>query len=529
MPPFARTARVISDTRRSHRTWRDVTTVLDALDIETRSLDRLALLGSAAGDAAMKSSAMPRLRVEVDKLLRRPSRQTLRTAAILVKILEAHDEPVGALPLTIDAAVDALPSSHPGVGSWTTIPELDERAFRAARAPGALIDFAVVRLVGAAAGRSYFVRQEAWKRSGTPEAVASTLAALPDRAVRERTVALRLLADLPPSEVSLEIVNAEIRRTRGFASSEQQLGFVLEAASLWRTLKPAGSRLEPASDIPAQLRQKVEWAANDGHGIASLECGCEGTARCHWPMPVYSQNDCNIGSEWLPDGPGGSMLCAPTAAAMCLAANLFAAPPSGTTPWIDNFHSEDMIDRIIRMAELFGTDPDGGTDRSETISNFSPLRVQMTYNGATPKAFSVEPTFNRHARTPPSLLRHCLQTTPGILVHFGRYIERKTIIRMPGLRVRCVEYERDGGHLIALRGHDGDLFEFNDPWQGDHRWDTLAECRGGIDVSESGGVKHVNAVFLPNDSAVRYYFPSCEKRGDVPFIDLIGGISNAGM
>jgi hypothetical protein len=244
-------------------------------------------------------------------------------------------------------------------------------------------------------------------------------------------------------------------------------------------------------------------------------------------MPLYSQNEPDYGSTWLPNGPSRSMLCGPTSAAMCLAANLQAAPPSGATPWLDAFRSGGRVERVTRMAEWLGTDPSDGTDRTESISGFVSLRAQMTYGGVSPEVFSVAPTHDASATTPGSLVREMLRTTPGILVHFGRYRERRLEFDYSFLKLVIVEYERDGGHLVALRGHEGDVFELHDPTQADHRWDTLVERRGSHEVTLVDGVVHQSMEFLPNDSPARHYFPTCEKNGDLPFIDLIGGIRNA--
>ncbi len=238
---------------------------------------------------------------------------------------------------------------------------------------------------------------------------------------------------------------------------------------------------------------------------------CFSAAACyHMAMPLYDQRDPSFGSYWLPNGPSRSMLCGPTSGAMALQAvygALWSEEKSKVGGWTrTSFVNKTRQQQIIAMAYKMSTDPRDGT----TYIPWDPPVISYGMNAGLPHRATRAGDFPVAGGSGGSV------SGWGPVVSVGRYVNRMRSAQKSAdiilhgkysrdvtsiLGVDTVTFWRDGGHIVAVRGHESiaGLFQsvvIHDPSYAQRQNRMIGQLHAGTEWGSWHGIPYIKSVTI---------------------------------
>ncbi len=201
-------------------------------------------------------------------------------------------------------------------------------------------------------------------------------------------------------------------------------------------------------------------------------------------MPLYDQMSSSLPAEWLPNGPGGSMLCAPVSGAMVLAGQVHYAgagnPARGWTA--TEFVPATWQNRVANMASLMSTNAVTGTFMIPLLKDF-----YLSKGVAGRAGDFMRPGLGGASATPMGVsgrnIEPLISARAGVVLGHGHFTRNSTTI----LGTEYVTFARNGGHFVAVSGFtrqnsspEDDVFTIQNPAGGVKQWLQIQTLNGGL-------------------------------------------------
>lgn len=224
-------------------------------------------------------------------------------------------------------------------------------------------------------------------------------------------------------------------------------------------------------------------------------------------MPLYSQNDEQIGKALLPSGGSRSMLCGPTSGAMVLQSIVDSLPGSATTlkatSWTQKsfvaatagLSARDEANAQIRiMASKMNTSPTVGTYGNYLTQASFARKGEFTpagtgANTAYPSSFPAS-----------SYISYVKDDKSSVILMYGYYSRSSSVSNGK----TYYSYTRNGGHIVALNGFSGQKLLIYNPWYAvkDERSVTLLKkgCAGSVCENLPGNLAQRSSLYNSGSS-----------------------------